>query len=149
MKVEKIDHIHVIVKDMNKAINFFSEILGSKFVGPIDKGDHLIAFDSLGFELVFPKTDEPPKHLKEGVTEIKEGLFSISLKVPNRDEAVSELEAKGIRCLWRGNYPDLKTAQMNPAETYGVWLELLEYDHVPSIALANLSKTSEIPFFKG
>ena len=65
MKVEKIDHIHVIVKDMNKAINFFSEILGSKFVGPIDKGDHLIAFDSLGFELVFPKTDEPPKHLKE------------------------------------------------------------------------------------
>lgn len=30
---------------------------------------------------------------------------------------------------------------MNPADTYGVWLESLEYDHVPPIALANLGKT--------
>ena len=29
-----------------------------------------------------------------------------------------------------------------------VWLELVEYDDVPSIALANLGKTTEIPYFE-
>ena len=47
--------MHVVVKDMDKALGFFSEILGSRFVGPIDKGDHVIAFNSVGFELSVPE----------------------------------------------------------------------------------------------
>ena len=78
----------------------------------------------------------------------KEGLFSIGLKVPDLDEAVAELEAKGIKCAWKGEVPCLKAAQLK-IDAYNVWIELLEYDDVPPVALANLGKTSEIPLFKG
>ena len=41
MKVERIDHVHIVVKDMgDKAARFFTEILGSRFVGPIENADH-------------------------------------------------------------------------------------------------------------
>ena len=148
MKIEKIDHVHIFVEDLEKATRFFSSILGSQFVGPIDKDDHLIAFDNIGLELFSPKYSELPKVMRNVGVDVKEGLYAIGFKVPNRDEAVRELEDKGIRCLWKGDYPDIKTAQMNPSDTYGVWIELLEYDNVPSVALANLGKTHEIPFLK-
>ena len=149
MKIEKIDHAHIMVKDLEKAMRFFSDILGSQFVGPIDKGDHLIAFDNLGLELFSPKTDEMPRVMKAVAPETKEGLYAIGFKVPNRDEAVSELESKGIRCLWKGDYPTIKTAQINPADTYGVWIELLEYKNTPPIAMANLPDIQErVPFFE-
>ena len=31
MKVEQVDHIHVAVKDMDKAVNLFEDLLGIKF----------------------------------------------------------------------------------------------------------------------
>ena len=148
MKIEKIDHVHVFVADLEKAMRFFSSILGSQFVGPIDKGDHLIAFDNVGLELFSPKHSGVPDVIQKVGVDVKEGLYAIGFKVPNRDEAVRELADKGIRCLWKGDYPDIKTAQMNPADTYGVWIELLEYDNVPPVALANLSKTHEMPLLK-
>ena len=149
MRIEKIDHVHILVKDLEKAMKFFSNVMGTQFVGPIDKGDHRIAFDNAGLELLSPKTSEAPRHFQKVGIEAKEGLFSIGLKVPDIEEALAELEAKGIRCVWKAGYPSLKAAQLNPADAYGVWIELVEYDTVPPVALANLGKTSEIPFLKG
>jgi catechol 2,3-dioxygenase-like lactoylglutathione lyase family enzyme len=149
MKIEKIDHAHIMVKDLEKAMRFFSDILGSQFVGPIDKSDHLIAFDNVGLELLAPKTDEMPRFMKAVAPETKEGLYAIGFKAPNRDEAVSELESKGIRCLWKGDYPTIKTAQMNPIDTYGVWIELLEYKNTPPIAMSHMADIHQkIPFFE-
>ena len=147
MKIEKIDHVHLLVKDLEKAMKFFSDLMGTQFVGPIPYSDHRIAFDSAGrLELKSPLTAKTPKHM-EGM-DVKEGLFSIALKVPDLDEAVAELEAKGIKCFHKGEGPCLKGAQLK-IDAYNVWIELLEYDDVPAVALANLGKTSEIPLFKG
>jgi catechol 2,3-dioxygenase-like lactoylglutathione lyase family enzyme len=145
MKIEKIDHIHILVKDLEKAAKFFSDLMGTQFVGPIVLSDHSIAFDNAGLELVAPSSSETPEHMKR--MEAREGLFSIGFKVPDLDEAITELESKGIKYTWKGQIPGLKAAQIKLDE-YGVWIELVEYDNVPPVALACLDKTRDVPFFK-
>jgi predicted enzyme related to lactoylglutathione lyase len=151
MKIEKIDHVHIYVKDLTEAMKFFSELMGTQFVGPIRFSDHAIAFDNAGLELLAPTTTEIPKHMQKNTKHIaaQEGVFSIGLKVPNLDEAIAELEAKGIMCVHKVEEAGIKAAQFSPDNTYGVWLELVEYDWVPPVALANLGKTNEVPIFRG
>lgn len=83
MEVERIDHIHVAVKDLKKAAKSFSNIMGTKWVGPIEfeDGDFKTAFDSLGFELLQPTSSD--NFLAHFIEEKGEGIYSIGLKVPN------------------------------------------------------------------
>jgi methylmalonyl-CoA/ethylmalonyl-CoA epimerase len=149
MKIEKIDHVHVLVKDLEKAMKFFSDIMGTQFIGPIEGQYNMVAFDNAGLELLSPKSPDSPFAKPMEKMEAGEGLFSIGLKVPDLDEALAELEAKGVKCTVKVERPDLKAAQLDPADAHGVVIELVEYDTVPSVALANMGKTSEIPIFKG
>ena len=62
------------------------------------------------------------------------------MKVTNLDEAVAELETRGIRVMWKGVVNEsLKVAMTHPKDTFGVMLELLEYEERKPIALANLN----------
>ena len=151
MRIERIDHVHIYVKDLTEAMRFFSELMGTQFVGPIHFSDHAIAFDNAGLELLAATKTETPKHMQKDSksTPVQEGGFSIGLKVPNLDEAIAELEAKGIMCVHKVEEDGIKAAQFSPDNTYGVWLELVEYDTVPPVALANLGKTKEVPIFRG
>ena len=147
MKVERIDHIHIAVKDLRKAAKFFADIMGTKWVGPIEPAEDMItAFDSLGFELL--QQTRPEGWIADFIQKRGEGLFSIGLKVSNLDEAVAELEAKGVRIGWKGAVNEsLKVAMTHPKDTYGVMLELLEYEERAPISLANLNidKVMNIP----
>ncbi len=147
MKVEGIDHIHIAVKDLKKAAKLFSDIMGSEWVGPIKPAeDFITAFDNLGFELM--QQTSPEGFIAKFIQRRGEGLFSVGLKVPNLDEAVADLEAKGIKVLWKGVVNEsLKVAMTNPKDTFGVMLELLEYKERKPVALANLNidKVMNIP----
>jgi len=147
----KIDHIHILVKDLEGAMQKFSSILDTQFVGPIDHGYVRVAFCDAGIELIAPVTsgkelsDSPfAKRLEEQ----GEGVWALAFKVPNRDEAVKDLESKGVKCIRKKEIVGLKAAQTDPKDLYGVWLELVEYDEVPPIVVANMSKTPEFPFYK-
>ena len=62
MKVEKIDHIAIQVRDLEKATRFFSDLFGLKFsepFGPEDE-DVIQVMDSLGINLLAPKTPDGP-----------------------------------------------------------------------------------------
>ena len=150
MKVERIDHIHILVKDLEGAMRFFSDIMGTKFIGPIDrrpKRQCRYAFDNLGLEIVSPMSPDDPWGSvmeKEG-----EGPFSVGLKVTDIDEAVAELEAKGVKLDRRGEIPDLKYAIFHPEGAYGVRLELVQYDAMQPAGIANVNKMGELPWFKG
>ena len=146
MKIDRIDHVHIMVEDLDESIEFFSDILGTKFVGPINHGDHAIAFDNTGIELQTATTSKTPEFMKHAG--MQKGVCAISLKVPDLEEALAELEGKGVKPAWKGGVPGLKVAQLDPNTTRGAWIELVEYDYVPPVAIANLSKTDEFPFFK-
>ena len=151
MKVEKIDHIHVVVKDLEAAAKFFSDLLGTQFVGPresVGLGDK-IAFDRLGFELMQPTG---PGKVAKLLEEHGEGVVHIGLKVSNLDEAVAELRSKGIPIEYWRDYTDpawkgdIKAAYTQDTEkTYGVVLELVEYQDVLPVLMANYNKIGEIP----
>lgn len=149
MKVERIDHIHIIVKDLNGAMKLFSELMGSKFIGPIDRRPERqcrFAFDTLGFELVSP--EGPDDHWAPVLEKEGEGVFSIGLKVTDIDEAVDEFEKKGLRLFRRGERHDLKFAIFHPEEMYGVRFELVEYDAMQGAGVCNVGKMAELPWFK-
>ncbi len=146
MKIERIDHVHIKVDDLKEAMKFFSDLLGTQFVGPIAHSDHEIAFDNSGIELLAATTSKTPAHMEK--MPAQEGVFSIGLKVPDLDEALAELETKGIKAMWKGGVPGLKAAQLDPKDTHGAWIELVEYDYIPPVALANMSKTDIAPFFR-
>jgi methylmalonyl-CoA/ethylmalonyl-CoA epimerase len=148
MKIEKIDHIMIVVKDLMAAAKFFSNIMGTQWIGPRDTGlGFIVAFDNLGFELMQPTTPDNPvaKHLEDH----GEGVAYIGLKVPNIEEAIAELEAKGIKTKgWREVFKgDVKVVRTLESEkTFGVQIELVEYKNVPTIAFANWRKIGELPW---
>lgn len=144
MKVEKIDHIHIVVKDLEATVKLLSNILGSHFVGPMEFPTIRTAFDDLGFEIIQPKTPSDPR--AEFIEEHGEGVGAVGLKVPNVDEAAAELEAKGIQIIRRRGGPerDIKVALTDPKSAYGVQFELVEYQNTRGVLWANLNKVREL-----
>jgi len=79
MKVEKIDHIHIFVKDLDKAINLFEKALDTKFAEPShsEKLDARTTLDPIGLELIQGISEEGP--ISRAVEKRGEGLAAISL----------------------------------------------------------------------
>jgi len=152
MKVERLDHIHVVVKDLEKAAKFFSELLDTRFAGPKESkglGDK-IAFDRLGFELMQPTG---PGTVADLLDKYGEGVTHIGLKVSNLDEAVAEFRARGINTeCWR-DYKDPAhkdtvnkgATTSSPEKTFGVNFEIVEYEDIHPTALATYRKAGDIP----
>jgi hypothetical protein len=151
MKVERIDHMHIVVKDIEAVGKFFADIMGSHVFGPRDTGlGFKVAFDNLGIEFMQPIAAGNP--IADRLDGYGEGLAWIGLKVPNLEEAVAELRDKGIKvAMWR-DYSDpnwngdVKAARTeDPTQTYGVVLELVEYKDVQPVAVGNWKKIGEMP----
>ena len=143
--IKRIYHVNTInVKDLEGAMRFFSDILGTKFVGPIDhqpKGYAVrVAFDNAGIELVSPTVADHP------VAKYGEGLYGIAIRVPDIDNAIAELEAKGLKLERRGELPGLKVAMFYPENAYGCRIELVQYDVARPVCVANVGKTAELPW---
>lgn len=137
MRVEKIDHIHVYVKDLDKAVAFFSDVLGTKFAGPLELGApvNLRSYlDPLGIELITSST--PDGVVAKTIEKRGEGLTAISFKVPNLDEAVAELQAQGLRLVGTVHLGNLREAQFHPRDSYGVMIEPCEYQEKQAALVA-------------
>jgi len=152
MKVERIDHIHIVVKDLREAAKFFGEIMGTKWVGPIESPGMpgmKTTFDTLGFELMQPTSPDTP--LAKFIQKRGEGIYSIGLKVSNLDEAIADLKDRGVRVAWRGSGKDFQNESLrgvaltNPKDTHGVMFELLEYDERTPASIANLDRLTNMP----
>ncbi len=136
MKVEKIDHIHIYVKDLGAATSLFSRIMGTTFSAPItlDKFGLRSTLEPLGLELIGATTPEGP--VGRAIAKKGEGLAAISLKVPDIEEAKKELLAMGLRLVSELETGGLKEAQFHPADAHGVMIELCEYDEVHGAVVA-------------
>jgi methylmalonyl-CoA/ethylmalonyl-CoA epimerase len=127
VKVEKIDHIHILVKDLEKATKFFEDILGTKFCDPmVESGGASTVIDPIGLELI--ASNKPDSAVARTIEKRGEGLAAISLKVPDIEEAVKELQSKGLRLIVKSQSGQLKEAQFHPKDSYGVLIELCEYN---------------------
>jgi len=127
MKIEKIDHIAILVKDLNKAEKFFSDLFQMKFtiLGEIKEVDARSMMEPSGIEIIEPLTPDGPT--AKTLERRGEGLTLISLKVSNLDEGMAEMKARGIR-LVAEKHENVRLALYHPKDTYGVMIELIEYE---------------------
>jgi methylmalonyl-CoA/ethylmalonyl-CoA epimerase len=123
MKVEKIDHVAILVKDLEKAGNFFANLLGLEFTGPSEhkEADVRSLMSTVGIELVTPLSPNGP--VARTLDRRGEGLAGLILKVSSLKEALADMESHGLKPVRR---PAAHVAQFHPKDTYGVLIELTE-----------------------
>jgi methylmalonyl-CoA/ethylmalonyl-CoA epimerase len=143
MKVEKLDHIHIYVKDLDKAMARFEDLLGVEFTGPFtefaDEWGSKGAFAPPGIDLEAPT--RPNSAVAKVIERSGEGLVGgVSFKVPDIESSIAELEGKGMKLLGRITMGGLKEAWFHPAGAYGVLIELCEYQGANALE-ASLRKT--------
>ena len=102
MNLNRIDHIAIIVTDLEKARNFYVEQLGFTVVREVfrqDRNDTILNLkigdepDSPEIELFVEKN--PPKRVSNPEAC---GLRHLAFRVDDVEKAVAELEQKGIEC---------------------------------------------------
>jgi methylmalonyl-CoA/ethylmalonyl-CoA epimerase len=132
MKIEKIDHIGIVVKDLGKALKLYTDIFNLE-IKKIEEFKDLkvkIAFIPIGelmLEFVQPTSIDAP--LAKRINENGEGLYHLALRVENIDEALQTMKQSGIEM--RDNEPRAggmgsKIAFSKPDSTNNVLIELVE-----------------------
>lgn len=136
----EVGQIGVVVKDIDKTIEFFSSTFG---IGPwrtteLSPTEDEIASGVLPYRVRLGFADLGPVQLEliqvvEGRTihsdflESKgEGLHHLGFYVSNMDEMLAELERRGIDVLFGARRPRLGFAYLDTAAVGGVILELIQ-----------------------
>ena len=131
MKIKRVDHLGVIVGDLDGAVKSFTEHLGLKLDHTEQYGDELeIAFLPCGetlVELIVP--------LKEGgsnadyLREHGPGIQHVAFEVDDLEAALAELAGRGVEPLGDAPVPGaggMRIAFLDPQAFDGVLVELCE-----------------------
>ena len=126
MKVEKIHHVSIMVKDLEKAGKFFADLFDTEFSGPHEQKALDVRFLSspLGINLATPLSLDGPS--ARTLDRRGEGLAMLVLNVPNLEEAIADMESHGVRLVGREDRPSARVASFHPKDVCGVMIELME-----------------------
>ena len=135
MKTLGIDHIVIAVRDIERAAKFFSELFETSFeeLEPPDGAELRTKICTEGIELISPLTAQSP--VAKFLENKGEGLYGISFRVMNVQEAANDVKTKGIRILGTAEREKLGSSFLNfkelflhPKDAYGVHILLTEYE---------------------
>lgn len=132
MKINKIDHICIAVKDLDAARKLWEPILGKPQPDDpyVDEPEKIRVarywLGEVGFELMESTT--PDGDVAKFIEKRGEGVMIIGLNVDNTEEAMNELKGKSYKFIgglrpFRG----CKFAFVHPKDANGVLLELIDY----------------------
>lgn len=132
MKVNKIDHVCIAVKDLEAAKKIWEPVLGKtkpddSYVDELEKIKVARYWlGETGFELMESTT--PDGDVAKFVEKRGEGVMVISFNVDNTRKAMEELKGKGYPFIG-GTRPfrDCEFAFIHPKKVNGVLLELIDY----------------------
>lgn len=139
MQITKIDHIGIVVKDIQKTVEYYSSTLG---IGPfrvfeVNIPDAIVQgkvsslrikaaiakLGSLDIELI--ESIEGENIYAEFLKSRGEGLHHLAMLVDDVDKEVAELKEQGIRVLQGAKTPAGSFAYLDTEEIGGVIIELL------------------------
>src|SRR3990172_4887815 len=131
MEVQRIDHMHAWTDDADRVAKLFREVFGlTADVYNFEQWGVRTAVVRVGEEKRFIEFIQPKdpsgdmwKMGRPGTT----GVFGVNLKVTNMDQAVAELQARGIRLIRDSKVGDARQAWFDTEDTFGVQIELSEY----------------------
>ena len=132
MKILKVDHIGVAVNSIESSLKFFANTLGLKLEGSetVESQKVTTAFLPVGdTEVELLQSTAPDGPIAGFIEKKGEGAQHVAFLVDNIEEALKELEAKGIRLIDkvpRMGAGGKKIAFVHPKDTYGVLVELCQ-----------------------
>jgi methylmalonyl-CoA/ethylmalonyl-CoA epimerase len=131
VKMKRIDHLGIIVSDLDGAVRSFTEHLGLELDHVEQYGDELdIAFLPCGetlVELIKPRTDQGAN--AEYLEEHGPGIQHVAFEVEDLDAALAELSRRGVEPLSDGPIPGaggMRIAFLDPRAFGGILVELCE-----------------------
>ncbi|NMA86791.1 MAG: methylmalonyl-CoA epimerase [Tissierellia bacterium] len=130
--VKKVDHIGIAVKNLEEALEFYENTLGIKCVETevVEEQKVKVAFLPIGdTEVELLESTEEDGPIAKFIEKRGEGIQHIAYRVDNIEEAIVELQAKGIRMIDekpRYGAGGAKIAFLHPKSTFGVLIELCE-----------------------
>jgi methylmalonyl-CoA/ethylmalonyl-CoA epimerase len=131
LKINKIDHICIAVRDLDQARRIWEPVLGK--TGPddayIDEPEKIKVvrywIGEVGFELMESLT--PDGDVAKFIEKNGEGVMLVSLNVANTREAMAELEKKDYPFIGGARpFRDGEFAFIHPKKMNGVLLELID-----------------------
>ncbi|SEM57221.1 methylmalonyl-CoA epimerase [Syntrophus gentianae] len=142
MKIKKMDHFCIAVKDLDAARKVWEPILGKEPDDTyVDEPEKIRVarywLGGVGFELM--ESTAPDGPVAQWIEKHGEGIMLIGLNVESTREAIAELEAKGYPFVAPPSpiadditgkarpFRDCEFALMHPRKTNGVMVELIDY----------------------
>jgi len=132
MKIKHIDHIGIAVRSIEEAKKFFTDILGLKLQRVETVEDQKVKtgfFPITDIELELLESTEPDGPIAKFIEARGEGVQHIAFRVESIDNALKELQEKGVRLIDkepRKGAAGARIAFIHPKETHGVLVELCE-----------------------
>ncbi|MBE3091009.1 MAG: methylmalonyl-CoA epimerase [Candidatus Atribacteria bacterium] len=130
--IEKIDHIGIAVRSIEKTSELFSNILGLKVAGEeiVEEQKVKVAFLPLGdSELELLESTSPEGPIARFIEKKGEGIQHIAFRVDNIEKALEKLKKEGVRLIDekpRYGAGGAKIAFLHPKDTNGILIELSE-----------------------
>lgn len=131
-KVLNIDHIGIVVPDINRSLNFWQGILGIKldFIEKVPNMDLDLAWLPVGktrFELLEPTSGEGNEYY-EYLKQHGAGFHHVCVAVDDLEQMVKKVKEQNIRLKDEDVVvlPGRKLVFLNPEDTDGVIVELYE-----------------------
>jgi methylmalonyl-CoA/ethylmalonyl-CoA epimerase len=137
MKVKKLDHICIAVKNLDEACKIWEPLLGKHKPDDayVDEPEKIRVarywVGEVGFELMESTT--PDGNVAKFIEKHGEGVMIISFNVDNTRDAVKELQEKGYPFIpdTRGEierpFRDCEFAFVHPKKLNGVLTEIIDY----------------------
>jgi methylmalonyl-CoA epimerase len=131
--ITRIDHIGVVVNDIEEALRVYQQALGLSLARIQERPDQAvtIAFLPTGeseIELVQPVTSD--SGVAKFLQKRGEGIHHLCLEVDDIEEALAKLREKGLQLIDempRTGPEGERFAFIHPKSTHGVLIELYEY----------------------
>lgn len=132
MKTTKLDHIGIAVKDLEKSLSFYQDVLGIKCEGTetVEEQKVRVAFLPIGdTEVELLESTDPEGPIAKFIDKKGEGIQHMAYRVENIEKAIASMKEKGIRMIDekpRYGAGGAKIAFCHPKDTNGVLIELSE-----------------------
>ena len=148
MKTKGVNRVHIIVKDLDKAVALYSELLNTTFYSvdtAVEFGVRAAFSFEAGIEMAspIPGSDSPmAQSLVQHIEEHGEGLYSVAFSVDDVEQAHAKAKEMGIWVLYKMEFdpdeinryfPDKLFSKftqyvLHPEDAFGVQVILGQYD---------------------
>ena len=132
MKLTKIEHIGIAVKDLSEAIPFYENTLGLKCYAIEEVAEQKVrtAFFMLGeTKIELLESTDPEGPVGKFIEKKGEGVHHLAFAADGLENALAELSEKGVQLIDktpRRGAEGLNIAFLHPKSTFGVLTELCE-----------------------